>query len=116
MVERSITAGLSSSSNFKLYYSLQMFFNNGGGHCYIISVVDIETHNENSAAATVNPLSGTLSALKSSEPSLYRIIIAETNKIYVELSPPGAVAGIYARVDRERGVWKAPANVGVIIR
>lgn len=23
------------------------------------------------------------------------------------------MAGIYARVDRERGVWKAPANVGV---
>ena len=25
-----------------------------------------------------------------------------------------AMAGIYARVDRERGVWKAPANVGVM--
>ncbi len=25
--------------------------------------------------------------------------------------PSGAIAGIYARVDRERGVWKAPANV-----
>ena len=24
-----------------------------------------------------------------------------------------AVAGIYARVDRDRGVWKAPANEGV---
>lgn len=24
-----------------------------------------------------------------------------------------AMAGVYARVDRERGVWKAPANVGV---
>jgi len=24
-----------------------------------------------------------------------------------------AMAGIYARVDRERGVWKAPANVGI---
>lgn len=29
------------------------------------------------------------------------------------LAPGGAVAGVYARVDRERGVWKAPANVGL---
>ncbi len=26
------------------------------------------------------------------------------------LPPSGAIAGIYARVDQERGVWKAPAN------
>ena len=30
------------------------------------------------------------------------------------LPPSGAVAGIYARVDAARGVWKAPANEGVI--
>lgn len=28
--------------------------------------------------------------------------------------PSGAVAGAYARVDRQRGVWKAPANVDII--
>ena len=33
---------------------------------------------------------------------------------WVVLPPSAAVAGIYARVDRERGVWKAPANVGVL--
>lgn len=27
--------------------------------------------------------------------------------------PSGAVAGVYAKVDRERGVWKAPANVSL---
>lgn len=31
----------------------------------------------------------------------------------ITLYPSGAVAGIYARVDRQRGVWKAPANVDV---
>ncbi|MEL6811950.1 MAG: phage tail sheath C-terminal domain-containing protein, partial [Bacteroidota bacterium] len=31
----------------------------------------------------------------------------------VTLYPCGAVAGIYASVDRDRGVWKAPANVSV---
>jgi phage tail sheath protein FI len=35
------------------------------------------------------------------------------NNQRVELPPSPAIAGIYARVDRERGVWKAPANVSI---
>lgn len=38
------------------------------------------------------------------------------NEIYKELSkitPSGAVAGVYAMVDNQRGVWKAPANVSL---
>jgi hypothetical protein len=31
----------------------------------------------------------------------------------VVLPPSAAIAGVYARVDRERGVWKAPANVAL---
>lgn len=31
-----------------------------------------------------------------------------------DVPPSGAVAGAYARVDRQRGVWKAPANVDII--
>ncbi|MDH0342418.1 phage tail sheath family protein [Chromobacterium haemolyticum] len=31
-----------------------------------------------------------------------------------EAPPSGAIAGVYARVDRERGVWKAPANVEIV--
>ena len=31
----------------------------------------------------------------------------------VELPPSAAMAGIYARIDRDRGVWKAPANVSL---
>jgi len=34
-------------------------------------------------------------------------------RIKVELPPGSAIAGIYARVDNDRGVWKAPANVTV---
>ena len=30
-----------------------------------------------------------------------------------ELPPSGAIAGVYARVDNQRGVWKAPANVSL---
>ena len=223
LTDRVITASLASPSDYKLYYHLQMFYQNGGGPCYILSVgdytdavaapgdnsagltrgiveleqvdeptllvfpdahaladeieyggvisaslahcaklqdrftisdvygtdigafrsaigsdnmkygaayypnlntvlnygydetiVDVDTHTENGVAATVDDVSGdTLSDLKASHPSLYRSIIAEINKIHVELSPCGTIAGIYARVDRERGVWKAPANVGI---
>lgn len=81
---------------------------------YSESVVNVDTHTENGVAATIDNVQGdTLSALSASHPSLYRSILAEIKKIYVELSPCGTIAGIYARVDRERGVWKAPANVGV---
>ncbi|HSO86544.1 MAG TPA: phage tail sheath C-terminal domain-containing protein [Draconibacterium sp.] len=76
--------------------------------------VNVDTHTENGGAATVDNVQGdNLSDLSASHPSLYRSILAEIKKIYVELSPCGTIVGIYARVDRERGVWKAPANVGV---
>ncbi len=44
---------------------------------------------------------------------LYNQILVELAKLTVTLPPSSAVAGIYARVDVNRGVWKAPANVGV---
>jgi uncharacterized protein len=56
----------------------------------------------------------TLDTLKSSNTSLYNQIKKNLAEQRVELPPSAAVAGIYARVDRERGVWKAPANVGVM--
>jgi len=54
-----------------------------------------------------------LATLQTTYPSLYSSIFVEINKFFVTLPPSGAIAGIYAKVDRERGVWKAPANVGV---
>ncbi len=37
-------------------------------------------------------------------------IVANIKKEWNKLPPSGAVAGVYARVDNARGVWKAPAN------
>lgn len=217
VTSRSVVVTMSSVSDFKMYYQLQMFFSNGGGDCYIVSVgdytggisqsdftdgidaleqvdeptllvfpdavslgtvaeygqvvqaalahcnklqdrftiadmygtdantfrgelgteylkygaayypflkstlnygfdegsVDIDTHNQSGAGSITSLAGQTLTQLSADHPSLYRTILAEMRKIFVELSPCGAVAGIYARVDRERGVWKAPANVGV---
>jgi phage tail sheath protein FI len=33
--------------------------------------------------------------------------------VYVDLPPSSLIAGVYAGTDRTRGVWKAPANVGL---
>ena len=40
-------------------------------------------------------------------------IKAVIGKLRIELPPSPFIAGIYATVDRTRGVWKAPANVSV---
>lgn len=45
--------------------------------------------------------------------AVYNRVRAALTKQRVTLPPSGAVAGIYARVDRQRGVWKAPANESV---
>lgn len=44
---------------------------------------------------------------------LYNLIKSELNKVTTTLPPSGAVAGIYASVDSNRGVWKAPANISL---
>jgi len=68
-------------------------------------------------SAIILPLSalviGSLANLKNVNPALYNTISAQIASYSVQLNPSGAMAGIYARVDNERGVWKAPANVGV---
>src|SRR5205085_3880236 len=40
-------------------------------------------------------------------------ILNKVTQAMVTLPPSGAVAGVYAAVDRNRGVWKAPANVSL---
>ncbi|MGB3464672.1 MAG: hypothetical protein WBA74_05370 [Cyclobacteriaceae bacterium] len=51
--------------------------------------------------------------VKEDDPALYRAMITEINKLFVKMAPGGAIAGVYARVDSQRGVWKAPANVSL---
>lgn len=60
--------------------------------------------------------STTLSSIKSGaqpETALYNSVRTALAAERVTLAPSAAIAGIYAQIDRTRGVWKAPANVGV---
>lgn len=41
----------------------------------------------------------------------YRMIAGAIESQHVVVPATGAVAGTFSRVDRERGVWKAPANI-----
>lgn len=44
---------------------------------------------------------------------LFNLVRAVLKEEYLVLPPSGAVAGVYAATDTNRGVWKAPANVGL---
>jgi phage tail sheath protein FI len=52
-------------------------------------------------------------SIKGSNSALYHQIKARIGQELVTLPSSAAIAGIYAQVDRSRGVWKAPANVAV---
>lgn len=54
-----------------------------------------------------------LSTLKTGETALYNRVKDSLSRERVTLPPSPAMAGLYAAVDRDRGVWKAPANVSL---
>ncbi|MBA6152009.1 phage tail sheath family protein [Gelidibacter maritimus] len=43
----------------------------------------------------------------------YQQIKQRINTIHLKLPPSAAVAGVYAKADASRGVWKAPANISL---
>ena len=71
------------------------------------------------AIANRNDLSMSEAALKAGSPNSNPLIYAnarsELARFTVTLPPAAAVAGVYATVDRTRGVWKSPANAGVLV-
>lgn len=65
---------------------------------------------------TLKPAGGadaTLASIAQSKTALYNQIKIALAAFRVDLPPSAAVAGVYAHVDRTRGVWKAPANVSL---
>nr|VFK08759.1 MAG: hypothetical protein BECKLPF1236B_GA0070989_100422 [Candidatus Kentron sp. LPFa] len=54
-----------------------------------------------------------LNDIKAEKTALYNQIKTRLNDERVTLPPSAAIAGIYAQMDRDRGVWKAPANVSL---
>lgn len=54
-----------------------------------------------------------LAAIKGTDNVLYNQIKAQISLLPLVLPPSAAMAGVYARVDNDNGVWTAPANVGL---
>ena len=54
-----------------------------------------------------------LSDVEAVDNAAYNRILTEIGNLPLELPPSSTMAGIYAKVDSSRGVWKAPANVSV---
>ena len=63
-------------------------------------------------AAATSAAANADSALELAFP-VYKAILKGVSTYVSTIPPSGAVAGIYAMVDRTRGVWKAPANVSL---
>ncbi len=53
---------------------------------------------------------GTLTGAQTTHPDVYDAVNRLVGGTQALLPPSGAVAGLYARVDNTRGVWKAPAG------
>ncbi len=64
-------------------------------------------------AASGSVTTSNLDALEATDNALYNRVKAEIGQVPVILPPSSGMAGIYARTDNTRGVWKAPANVGM---
>jgi len=72
----------------------------------IVSMLDMIVSTTDSFAATFETAaSESIPVMK----TISRAIAAN----YLTLPPSSTMAGIYARVDNDRGVWKAPANVSI---
>ncbi|WP_257670742.1 phage tail sheath family protein [Parapedobacter tibetensis] len=78
-------------------------------YAYVDTAVNVVVVTNGTAAAAVK-----LNTLKITQTAIYNLCIDTiNNKLSPTLAPSAAMAGIYARVDGSRGVWKAPANVSV---
>jgi hypothetical protein len=64
-------------------------------------------------ATPTSPSPANLASFKTSNTALYNFVKSVLKEHFVILPPSGAVAGIYAATDSNRGVWKAPANVSL---
>jgi phage tail sheath protein FI len=94
------TSTLPSSPSFKIIAKQQ---GTNGDYAFI------------GTATQYAPNTGNLSGGVPADKALYNSIKTELDKYTITLYPSGAMAGIYARVDADRGVWKAPANVGLAL-
>ena len=83
-------------------------------YSYVDSGVVVAYSIDGVTVGTVNSLDDFLPTGSLPNSQLYnQSTQAISNQLPVRLPPSGIMVGIYAAVDNDRGVWKAPANVSV---
>ncbi|MEO6232027.1 MAG: phage tail sheath family protein [Ferruginibacter sp.] len=80
---------------------------------YAYAETDINITDSRTNIVTDLGATPTLDSIKAIDNSLSNQIKSKLNSFFITLPPASSVAGIYASVDRDRGVWKAPANIPV---
>jgi phage tail sheath protein FI len=80
-----------------------------------ITVSQVARREDNGSLTRPSPHNGMSlvnlkSAVANPNPLIYANVRGELDLFSVILPPAAAVAGVYATVDRTRGVWKSPAN------
>jgi phage tail sheath protein FI len=78
---------------------------------YYFKVNDAET--ESNVDVTIGGAAADLMTFRSTNTTLFNFVKTALQEHFVKLPPSGAVAGVYAMTDTNRGVWKAPANVSL---
>ncbi len=74
---------------------------------------DLNTAYQNLIVNTISSYTKTLDDSLALSFPVYKNILNGVGKSMTVMPPSGAIAGVYAQVDRTRGVWKAPANVSL---
>ncbi len=84
----------------------------------VTNATTIKTEAESAKSAILDTNNGDLNGrylgdITNLDNATYNQIKNKINELALTLPPSSAMAGIYARIDSTRGVWKAPANVSV---
>lgn len=74
---------------------------------------ELNTAYQNLIVNTIGSYTKTLDESLALSFPVYKTILNGVSKSMTVMPPSGAIAGVYAQVDRTRGVWKAPANVSL---
>lgn len=74
-----------------------------------VTAIDTAVDNPDTQQATIDALAVDLKNTN----SIYASIVTAIQGAGMVLPPSGAIVGVYAKVDNDRGVWKAPANVSL---
>ena len=80
---------------------------------YLYADADVQVSLEDGSTATMDQLNPENEGAEA-DAGLYNAARRAVEAIPINLPPSPLVVGVYAAVDSSRGVWKAPANVGLI--